>query len=454
MGPGQWNGADARAAVPTPCTLEQGEVLLALPHLVIASPGALCLGVYAGDCALPLHFVPPSFAEEKDIPHGWYLCARAGVQFSLRVTPTPACISACKRFGIDTLIAFIRVDGMDANPRGRTIYPHSLNEYVLPGFVEQQQTDARGSVTKRFRAFEFARAHVQEGYIVDKGQGEQAESACIQLRVKGACRGEKVALSDSKSQYRQSDVRPVCEQDAKRLGTSLCVSREGRSVEVVRRCKKNIYVLNGIRDVPQFDITIHVREEFWLRSRGIIDDSFESAFPEMTVHCTHSDEVQRNGPSAEVRTQDTANSVSATRVTRRMDEDGWSNTRSNVQSSPSSNARSEARRHSMDEEEQVYDADSNTQQRNDSENTNKTFDEKKTRHGRSRNTSMDDAEQIETGSRCSASLRVSGGIQRDRAAQGTAMRRRVAVREAAVQARRRLFSASNEKGIRDYIDLT
>lgn len=148
--PRSWNCTDPRAVVTSPAA-DCREVLHPLPHVVVASPGALAVGIYAFDSAMPLRYVPHSY---EYAPTGWYAPLLApGTPFSIAVTLTPRSRSIVMERGFQSLIADVDVDGVRAHPPGRVLDIGRNHEYVVHGYTTSSNTKRNGMVTRDYRAF-------------------------------------------------------------------------------------------------------------------------------------------------------------------------------------------------------------------------------------------------------------------------------------------------------------
>lgn len=251
---GRWNGADDRAVVPTKTMMLAREVLSGSPHLVLSSPGALCVGLYMGDRVLPLRYVAPQVAK-PGVLAGWYAAAIPGSTFAVAVTPTMQCSSVVRGLSADDIVADVRVRGVLVNPRGRVMEPAPANDYVASGFMLQRTISPEGVIKKTEREFMFT--------------GDRTE---VRLSLRGATRGELV------KQKLDSVWHPRRE-----TGT-------GKRQKAMRRCRTQAYVLEGLWDLPSQTVMVQLCTPEWLKKRGILEEEFEFSNVEI-------DEIQ---PASEV----------------------------------------------------------------------------------------------------------------------------------------------------------
>lgn len=242
--PCRWNGADARAVVPAVSAQSASEVLTATPHLVLASPGAFCVGLYARASALPMRYVPSAAARALRVRGGWYVPQLAvGTPFAVVVTPTLGAARAAQRRGADALAVYVDVGGVRAHPRGREFDLSKLHEYVLPGFTlraDERSVDGDSHIVERtFREFAFT-------------------SQPFDIVV--SARGARYGVS-----------RPVAGNVGERCAERSLPPAAGAMRHSRRYVRAEQRVLLGLWEVPQFRIVVHVRPSLWLIERGVFD---------------------------------------------------------------------------------------------------------------------------------------------------------------------------------------
>lgn len=241
--PVQWNGADPRAVIlPATSAITACEVLSATPHLVLASPGAYCVGLYAHDSAIPLRYVPARSAVGANIPSGWYApLLSVDTQFAIAVTPTLCAKRAAAKRGADALAIYVDVCGTSAHEHGRELDLGLPHEYVVRGFTLRAKATGV-DVERTYQQFTFP-----------------TRAFDVVVSCRGAQRGSKRPSSASAS------VRPTRSSRVTRAAGGV------RRVHRVVRTKQ--YNLLGLWPIAQFSIVVHVRPYKWLVEHGVFEKS-------------------------------------------------------------------------------------------------------------------------------------------------------------------------------------
>ncbi len=211
------------------------EVLQSFPHIVVASPGALGVGIYAFDSAVPLRYVPNSY---EYAPTGWYAPLLApGTSFSIAVTLTPRSHKIVVDRGFQSLIVDVDVANVRAHPPGRVVDIRRTHEYVLHGYTTSNYTQSDGLVTRDCRRF-----------VCGK------EPLVIRVSARGAKHGMQRPVESGDIATRKLENLPTF------VGKRLCVQR------FVHANQPHLY---GFKKLEGCTVEISLQTPQWLVDHGV-----------------------------------------------------------------------------------------------------------------------------------------------------------------------------------------
>lgn len=273
--------------------LSQRDVVLPTYEAMVSSQYPFGLAVYTAPAwpvaktILPLMYVSPRVAADRapaadprnppGVVDGWYVIARPGLPFEVRVTrvhhwPVPARLPWHDAFSVsldvdDTpvnLTCHFREDPADLAP--------PLVEAAFEGYVEKQRICFGGSSVERtIRRFEFVKRDTSE--VGGASSGMQA-SGSIKLRVRTGRRQYKGLVGDLVPELHYDICRQkksLPEKAVAKGGISLSTARDGDVKTAISR-PTPFTLSNGAR-LAEAEVTIFVREASWMRSRRLTDDS-------------------------------------------------------------------------------------------------------------------------------------------------------------------------------------
>ena len=213
------------------------EVLEPLPHIVVASPGALAVGIYAFGSAVPLRYAPNSF---EFAPTGWYAPLMApGTPFSIAVTLTPRSRAIVAERGFQSLIVDVDIDGVRAHPPGRVLDIRQNNEYVVHGYTTSNFTQSNGLVTRDFNPFVCG-----------------TDPMIVRVSARGAKHGKPRPVETGEITPQRSENLPSY------VGDRLCVQR------FVHPSQPHLY---GFRNIRGCTVEITFQKPQWLVEHRVLE---------------------------------------------------------------------------------------------------------------------------------------------------------------------------------------
>lgn len=241
-----------------------------------SSPHPYGIGVYIedengdGSCALPLYYVSEAVATARGrgVLEGWYVVARLGETFSIRLTRVTGSDPPPAEGALGSSVKVV-VDGVKVDSGGyRFKTPHF--EIPLHGFWKSKSWEGC-SRTIVEQQFQFQRYEISESHkIEDENVLEESTTAgCIQLCMYSGPLVLK-KRSNKKKQNNFGAMLRMSEKTALKNGLSVGVARDGK----VRWTK---YSYSDISYSVQFKgtydeiVNVYFREQFWLETRCIVD---------------------------------------------------------------------------------------------------------------------------------------------------------------------------------------
>lgn len=239
--PCTWNGLDPRACICASVVSSGNEILHPSPHVSLASPGVLVVGIYALNSPIPLRYVPSKFRD--GVQHGWYApLLSKDDSFVVATSWTHSAESKMNNLGFDSIIAHVKVDDIEAHPNGRVL---NKNEYICRGFTLNSCPDEDATIVRNYRPFVF-------------GGEEDSNAFSITVEAHGATTRENATLSNA--QY----IERSKEQNALNHPS---VANYALSVRRFVRPEAPVYY--HFQLIPEFSVGITFRSAKWLQHNGI-----------------------------------------------------------------------------------------------------------------------------------------------------------------------------------------
>lgn len=244
--PKSWNGLDPRACICASVVSSGSEILQPSPHVSLASPGVLVVGIYALNSPIPLRYVPRNF--RNGVQHGWYAPLLAkDASFVVAISCAHSARSKMKNLGFDSIVGHVKVDGIEAHPNGRVIINE---EYVCRGFTIDSFPDENASIVRSYRPFVF-------------GGEDDSNAFIITVEAHGAVIKEKGTVSTA-SQYIERSRK-----DNKALNHP---SVADYSLTIRRFVRPEAPIYSSIQLIEEFSVRITFRSATWLRNNGIFPE--------------------------------------------------------------------------------------------------------------------------------------------------------------------------------------
>lgn len=247
-----------------------------------ASPFPFGLGIYVrelkGRCytskLLPLIYVSKEVAKDRapetnelngpGVVEGWYVIAEPDKEFEVRVTCMNKTGFTSK--SINTVRGELYVDGRNTHNCLDSSHDGVLWEMISRGFLMGQQKASGNKIKQELKAFTFVKAPMTED---DEADHKNVLSGEIVLKVSTGTSSEGGSANNDWTE----------EIVDSGLVTEKMVAKEGKSLHaggsiVTTEYKSNVStstIVNEKRWKPA-DLSVHIREESWLRSRRLIDD--------------------------------------------------------------------------------------------------------------------------------------------------------------------------------------
>lgn len=241
--PCTWNGLDPRACICASVVSSGSEILHPSPHVSLASPGVLVVGIYALNSPIPLRFVPRKFRD--GVQHGWYApLLSKDDSFVVAISCGHSAKSKMENLGFDSIIAHVKVDDIEAHPYGRVM---NSAEYICRGFTLDSFPDEDATIVRNYRPFVF-------------GGQDDSNAFSISVEAHGATKKEKATLSTA-SHYIERSKK---EQNALKHPT---VADYALTVRRFVRPQAPMY--SGFQLIPEFSVGITFRSAKWLQHNGI-----------------------------------------------------------------------------------------------------------------------------------------------------------------------------------------
>jgi len=241
-----WNGLDPRACVCAPVVSSGNEILQPSPHVSLASPGVLVVGIYALNSPVPLRYVPRRF--RHGVQHGWYApLLKKGDSFVVAISCTHSANTKMKNLGFDSIIAHVKVDEIEAHPNGRVVNNY---EYVCRGFTLDSFPDEDGTIVRKYRPFVF-------------GGDDDSNAFSVTVEAHGAVIKEKATVSTASQHIERSKK----EKDSLNHPTAA-----DYPLVVRRHVHSQAPIYSSFQMIEEFSVGITFKSVKWLLQNGIFTD--------------------------------------------------------------------------------------------------------------------------------------------------------------------------------------
>lgn len=283
-----WDGREPRAVVPTKEMMATENIIKASAAVARTSEYAFGLGISVfqrtkegakskqSDDAelkpLPLYYVSP--ANVKNIPRnkdsnvksGWYVAAEPGEMFELIVSPLRGKNSVLLTAGpgFDVILAQLEVDGKNADDADLMLSKNRIIDLNVRGFAEYSNEKGRSAIQiRRFKFHKHPTIPAGEPEVVGQNAGQ------IQLCFeKGTMMTRKRKIPAKLRHKKEAPILSMNEKTAIKKGLSISIPTDGEKEEDIETSK---WWEIGNNEILSENITIFIRERFWLEYHGIID---------------------------------------------------------------------------------------------------------------------------------------------------------------------------------------
>jgi len=294
-----WEGEEPRAVVPSQALLNAENPVEATTELALASPYAFGIGITTINLArdpdvdedeysdsehgeddlepLPLYYVSPKVAKERpdEVKAGWYVQADPGKPFIVTISPLHGSDSVQRTTGrdFDVVLAHMKVDGKETDDVDQVFDSEEYEEVPVRGFSETAQVrdnNRRSSL----RQFQFYKPKTTTKGVAGRAARDAGQIKLFMVKAKygrreTTQRRRKVPARKKKQANSTAKAAPVNEETAIKWGLSVGVSGEGATEPSEDHVTD--YKITKRKKLKK-NITIFVREKFWLESRRIIEN--------------------------------------------------------------------------------------------------------------------------------------------------------------------------------------
>ncbi|KNC79998.1 hypothetical protein SARC_07630 [Sphaeroforma arctica JP610] len=294
----EWNHKDARAFVPTAEMDKMRDVLQYRTRFARASVSGYAMGLYAVPDAndpelrnqrqkptpLPLYYVSPSAVEHRkslgvsDLKAGWYVKATEGQCFQVRVTPLHGEDSRAVCLGLDKhtrdtseIICYLNIDGKACNTMGDLISVCTEYDCIYEGRVQEQK--GRKTKVTQFKFRKISDEPVDKRENTTQGRANSDGWGTIMLEFTQAKKGKARHVAPgayTPGTYRR---RPNEEKFMKK-GLAMGVGK-GAVIEREEKFAGHVYNTSHKHNLPDQTLTIHIREQWWMVNKMILDGNYE-----------------------------------------------------------------------------------------------------------------------------------------------------------------------------------